>query len=144
MTETTHAYADQFARLRSRDHHRRGYHASFLFARSGLMTGDWRSAYVQFRSNLGRGILLGPELLIGADIISTITAPLTAESVGLLGGVVVIRTFLSLFARTEIERCWPGVGPPTRRSPEEPIGASIAASQAAQRIASAEDCAGRR
>ena len=148
MSETTHAYADQFARLLELA----GVAiiiggviiASFLFARSGLTTGDWRSAYVQYRSNLGRGILLGLELLVGADIISTITAPLTAESVGLLGGVVVIRTFLSLFARTEIERCWPGVGPPTRRSPEEPIGASIAASQAAQRIASAEDCAGRR
>jgi uncharacterized membrane protein len=64
--------------------------ASFRFARSGLMTGGWRSAYVQYRSNLGRGILLELELLVGADIISTITAPLTAESVGLLGGIVVI------------------------------------------------------
>jgi uncharacterized membrane protein len=62
---------------------------------------------VQYRSNLGRGILLGLELLVGADIISTITAPLTAESVGLLGGIVVIRTFLSFSLETEIEGCWP-------------------------------------
>ena len=62
---------------------------------------------MQFRSNLGRGILLGLELLVGADIISTITAPLTAESVGLLGGIVVIRTFLSFSLETEIEGCWP-------------------------------------
>jgi uncharacterized membrane protein len=111
MTEATHAYADQFARLLELA----GVAiiiggviiASFLFARSGLMTGDWRPAYVQYRSNLGRGILLGLELLVGADIISTITAPLTAESVGLLGGIVVIRTFLSFSLETEIEGCWP-------------------------------------
>jgi uncharacterized membrane protein len=77
------------------------------FARSGQMTGDWRSAYDACRSNLGRGILLGLELLVGADIISTITAPLTVQSVGLLGGIVVIRTFLSFSLETEIEGCWP-------------------------------------
>jgi uncharacterized membrane protein len=111
MTESAHAYAEQFARLLELA----GVViiiggiviASFLFARSGLATGDWRSVYVQYRSNLGRGILLGLELLIGADIISTITAPLTAESVALLGGVVVIRTFLSFSLETEIEGCWP-------------------------------------
>ena len=43
----------------------------------------------------------------GADIISTITAPLTVESVGLLAGIVAIRTFLSFSLETEIEGCWP-------------------------------------
>ena len=51
--------------------------AAVLFAYSGLTTRDWRPAYEECRSNLGRGILLGLELLVGADIISTITAPLT-------------------------------------------------------------------
>jgi uncharacterized membrane protein len=77
-----------------------------LFVRQGRI-GDWRSAYDQCRSNLGRGILLGLELLVGADIISTITAPLTFESVGLLAGIVGIRTFLSFSLETEIEGCWP-------------------------------------
>jgi uncharacterized membrane protein len=81
--------------------------AGFLFAHSGLTARGWRSAYDECRSNLGRGILLGLELLVGADIISTITAPLTVESVGLLGGIVVIRTFLSFSLETEIEGCWP-------------------------------------
>ena len=58
--------------------------AAFLWR--GLRTGAWLEAYQGLRSNLGRGILLGLELLVGADIISTITAPLTVESVGLLGG----------------------------------------------------------
>ncbi len=81
--------------------------AAVLFAYSGLATRDWRPAYEECRSNLGRGILLGLELLVGADIISTITAPLTVQSVGLLGGIVVIRTFLSFSLETEIEGCWP-------------------------------------
>ena len=81
--------------------------AAFHFASYGFRSGEWRSAYEQFRSNLGRGILLGLELLVGADIISTITAPLTFESVGLLAGIVMIRTFLSFSLETEIEGCWP-------------------------------------
>jgi uncharacterized membrane protein len=51
--------------------------------------------------------LLGLELLVGADIISTITAPLTFESVGLLAAIVAIRTFLSFSLETEIDGCWP-------------------------------------
>jgi Protein of unknown function (DUF1622) len=47
------------------------------------------------------------ELLVGADIIATITAPLTILSVGLLAGIVLIRTFLSFSLETEIEGCWP-------------------------------------
>ena len=81
--------------------------AGFLFVHSGLTGRGWRSAYEQCRSNLGRGILLGLELLVGADIISTITAPLTVQSVSLLGGIIAIRTFLSFSLETEIEGCWP-------------------------------------
>jgi uncharacterized membrane protein len=81
--------------------------ASFVFVRNGCRTWAWRSAYEQYRSDLGRGILLGLELLVGADIIATITAPLTLESVSLLGGIVLIRTFLSFSLETEIEGCWP-------------------------------------
>lgn len=64
-------------------------------------------APLTYRANLGRGILLGLEFLVGADIISTITAPLTLETVGLLGLVILIRTFLSFSLETEIEGCWP-------------------------------------
>jgi uncharacterized membrane protein len=81
--------------------------ATATFTRRGLRTGDWRSAYPGYRSDIGRGILLGLELLVGADIISTITAPLTFDSVGLLAALVAIRTFLSFSLETEIEGCWP-------------------------------------
>ena len=80
--------------------------AALFFVRAALQ-GEWRRAYDQLRSNLGRGILLGLELLVGADIISTITAPLTYESVTLLAAIIAIRTFLSFSLETEIEGCWP-------------------------------------
>jgi len=81
--------------------------ATTTFIRDGSRTSDWRSAYPRYRSDIGRGILLGLELLVGADIISTITSPLTFESVGLLAAIVAIRTFLSFSLETEIEGCWP-------------------------------------
>ncbi|MFB4374938.1 DUF1622 domain-containing protein [Agrobacterium sp. CR_3] len=72
-----------------------------------LATDDRREAYDRYRANLGRGILLGLEILIGADIIATIIAPLTWESVGLLGLIVLIRTFLSFSLEAEIDGQWP-------------------------------------
>jgi uncharacterized membrane protein len=78
-----------------------------LFLRCGIGTRDWQTAYEGLRANLGRGILLGLELLVGADIILTITTDLDPDSVLLLGGVVLIRTFLSFSLETEIE----GVAP---------------------------------
>lgn len=73
---------------------------------------EWRGrrregAYERYRANLGRGILLGLELLVGADIVATVTAPLTFTSVGMLGLIVLIRTLLSFSLETEIEGCWP-------------------------------------
>lgn len=64
-------------------------------------------AYPDYRANLGRGILIGLELLVGADIIATVTAPLTWESVGLLAVIVIIRTLLSFALETEIEGRFP-------------------------------------
>ena len=65
------------------------------------------NAYTRYRANLGRGILLGLEILIGADIIATIISPLTWESVGFLGLIVLIRTFLSFSLEAEIDGEWP-------------------------------------
>lgn len=81
--------------------------ATVWFLAEGRGSHGWREAYERYRANLGRGILLGLELLVGADIIGTITAPLTFTSVGLLGVIVIIRTFLSFSLETEIEGCWP-------------------------------------
>ena len=87
--------------------------ATVTFVRA-LRGGAVTTAYEQYRANLGRGILLGLEFLVGADIIATVTAPLTWQSVGLLGAIVVIRTLLSFSLETEIE----GVAPWRRREAE--------------------------
>lgn len=81
--------------------------ATVWFISDGRSCRDWHRAYERYRANLGRGILLGLELLVGADIIGTITAPLSFTSVGLLAMIVIIRTFLSFSLETEIEGCWP-------------------------------------
>ena len=53
--------------------------ASARFVGDGRRT-SWRDAYARYRSNLGRGILLGLELLVGADIIATITRRLPSRA----------------------------------------------------------------
>lgn len=91
--------------------------ASIRFVIDGRVT-NWSDAYQRCRAGLGRGILLGLELLVGADIISTITAPLTFASVGMLGAIIAIRTFLSFSLETEIEGCWPWQRAERRNGPE--------------------------
>ena len=81
--------------------------ATGRFLLRDLRSGDAVRAYERYRANLGRGILLGLEILVGADIVATVTAPLTFTSVGLLGLIVLIRTFLSFSLETEIEGQWP-------------------------------------
>ena len=81
--------------------------ALVLFTRDLWRRHDGRDAYDRLRANLGRGILLGLELLVGADIIATITAPLSFESVGLLALIVGIRTFVSVSLEMEIGGRWP-------------------------------------
>ncbi len=81
--------------------------AAMIFVSEARREAGRSGAYKRLRSNLGRAILLGLELLVGADIIATVTAPLTLNSVGLLGLVVLIRTFLSFSLETEIEGRFP-------------------------------------
>ena len=78
-----------------------------IFVRDLTRRPERGEAYDRFRANLGRAILLGLELLVGADIIATITAPLTLESVGLLAAIVLIRTFVSISLEMEIGGRWP-------------------------------------
>ena len=67
-------------------------------------------AYKNVRSNLGRSILLGLELLVAADIINTVAIEPTLRSVSVLAGIVLIRTFLSFALEVEIEGRWPWRG----------------------------------
>ena len=64
-------------------------------------------AFGLYRSNLGRAILLGLEFLVAADIINTVAIEPTLQSLAVLGGIVLIRTFLSFSLEVEIEGRWP-------------------------------------
>ncbi|MAL99296.1 DUF1622 domain-containing protein [Hydrocarboniclastica marina] len=59
------------------------------------------------RQRLGRGILLGLEFLVAADIIHTVAVELTFETVGVLATIVLIRTFLSFTLDLELTGKWP-------------------------------------
>ena len=63
--------------------------------------------YRLFRSQLGRAILVGLELLVAADIIRTVAVEPTLANVGVLAVIVVIRTFLSWSLELEISGRWP-------------------------------------
>ena len=77
-----------------------------LFARQISRDGG-EPAYRQLRSNLGRSILLGLELLVAADIIHTVAVEPTLQGVIVLAGIVLIRTFLSFAIEIELEGRWP-------------------------------------
>jgi uncharacterized membrane protein len=79
--------------------------ASFVIA-----AGDLRRAapvFTSLRRNLGRVILLGLEILIVADIITTITIDPTPSSAITLGIVVLVRTFLSFSLEVELDGVLP-------------------------------------
>lgn len=63
--------------------------------------------YQRLRQNIGRGILLGLEFLIAADIIRTVAVTPNMQNVIVLGMIVLIRTFLSMALQVELEGRWP-------------------------------------
>lgn len=77
--------------------------ALVIYGRRLIVDPDRDAAFHALRSNLGRAILLGLELLVAADIINTVAVEPTVQSVLVLGGIVIIRTFLSFSLEVEIE-----------------------------------------
>lgn len=55
------------------------------------------------RQKLGAHLLLGLEIFIAADVISSVVSP-TWDKVGLLAAIVAIRTVLSYFLRMEVRQ----------------------------------------
>ena len=96
----------------------------------------WRRephVYRSFRQEVGRAILLGLELLVAADIIRTVAVSPTLESVAVLSGIVLVRTFLSFSLEVELTGMWPRqrgrdgdpyepTGSGRRTEPSGPIG----------------------
>jgi len=73
-------------------------------SRAGSVRAD---IFGDYKRRMGRGLLLGLELLLAADIIGTVALTPTLESLASLGLLAVIRTFLSWSLDVEIDGCWP-------------------------------------
>lgn len=79
----------------------------------GLCLAVWRAVrslpnfsqavYLDIRQLVGKSILLGLEVLILADIMATVVTTPTLDSVIVLAGIVLIRTFLSWSLQVELE-----------------------------------------
>jgi uncharacterized membrane protein len=60
-----------------------------------------------YKIRIGRSLLLGLEVLVAADIVKTIAHQLSFISLGLLAGLVLVRTFLAWTLVLEIDGRWP-------------------------------------
>lgn len=66
-----------------------------------------KDAFRQYKNSLGKGLMLGLEVLIAADIILTVTIDLSLENILILGALIVVRTFLTWTLVLEKEERWP-------------------------------------
>ncbi len=83
------------------------FHATFYNLYRLITEGTREKMFQTYRLQLARGILLGLEFLVAADIIKTVAIELTFSSVGILAVIVLIRTFLSFAIEMEITGKWP-------------------------------------
>ena len=67
----------------------------------------YRTALGYYRQALGRSVLIGLEVLVVATIIKTVIVEPSLEGLGLLAGMIVIRTMLGWTTALEISGRWP-------------------------------------
>jgi uncharacterized membrane protein len=75
--------------------------------------------YVAYRRRSVRGLILGLEFLVAADIIKTVTTEYNVQSVLMLGLIVLIRTFLVFALHLEIDGRLPWVKPERKTSTDD-------------------------
>jgi uncharacterized membrane protein len=102
-----------------------GVAATYVYLRRLTRGQDSSASYRFYRESLGKAILLGLELLVAADIIRTVATEPTLYNVGVLAGIVLIRTFLSFSLQLEIDGRLPWQRP-------RPAGADEAAAPPAE------------
>jgi uncharacterized membrane protein len=73
----------------------------FIRAKFGTRVPDQIRENEAIRQQLGAHLLLGLEIFIAADIISSVVSP-SWDKVGILAAIVAIRTVLSYFLRREV------------------------------------------
>lgn len=76
---------------------------AFLKNELRRFTGTYSSMDIRkLRADLGTYLLLGLEMLIASDILKTVLEP-SLDELAILGGIVVLRTILSIFLNKEIK-----------------------------------------
>ena len=76
---------------------------SFLGNELKRFTGQYSTVNIRrLRAELGTYLLLGLEQLIASDILKTVLEP-SLDELAILGGIVVLRTILSVFLNKEIK-----------------------------------------
>ncbi len=80
---------------------------TLIFLVRVIKEGALDDCYRKFRSDFGKAILLGLEFLIASDIVGTVAVGPTYRDLGVLGLLVLIRTFLSFALELEITGRWP-------------------------------------
>jgi uncharacterized membrane protein len=68
---------------------------------------DEPGAYVAYKHQMGRSLLLGLDFLVAGDVVRTVALDPTLLNVSVLGLLVLVRTFLSWTLAVEIEGHWP-------------------------------------
>ncbi len=63
--------------------------------------------YQRYKLLLGRALSLGLEFLVAADVIRTVVIAPTLSNIGILGAIILVRTFLSWSLVVEMEGRWP-------------------------------------
>ena len=81
--------------------------AAFVSGLLAVRARGLADAVEQVKQVVGRGLLLGLDLLIAADVIRTVTLEPTLENVAALGLLVVVRTFLAWSLMVELHGRWP-------------------------------------
>ena len=78
-----------------------------IFLKDWFKESQLQNCYIRLRQNLGRAILLGLEFLVAGDIIRSVAGTPTFTSIGILGLIVIIRSFLSFTFEMEVDGRWP-------------------------------------
>ena len=76
----------------------------------------------EFKRGLGRTVVIGLEVLVAATIVKTATKEATLVSIGLLAGMIMVRTILSWTMVLEMEGRWPWQSePPVREASSKDV-----------------------
>ena len=81
------------------------------------LRGSMDESLTVFKRQIARGLLIGLDLLIAADVIRTVTLEPTIENVTALGILVLVRTFLAWTLILEAENRWPWQRDPEAKVP---------------------------